>query len=224
MTTRSSVTTSSEGLSRGETSGVMTAHLGSHDDDAEPSGDVHGLARRFTELTHLLYDTSVPVAVLQEKVYPLLGSDITFRDPWIRGKGLSQFWTGLRGFHAIVRFTFDITQLAVQMNARGNGGRVLVDGTMNLNQLVVYTYPLRTQLVYEFTISPDGEDLEVHALEEMWSFGDLFQNLPGLGMAYEAFRWSWGAFFTGVFWTAANVVERLPWERARSEEARAMAG
>lgn len=182
------------------------------------------LERRFTEMTHLLYTTKIPVGELREKVYPHLAPTITFKDPWIRGSGLAQFWTGLRGFHAIIRFDFDIAQLAVQLNERGDGGRVLVDGVMNLNQLVVYTYPLRTQLVYEFTLSPEGDSFQITSLEEMWSFGDLFQNLPGVGLAYEAFRWSWGAFFTGVFWTAANVVERLPWERARSEEARAMAG
>jgi hypothetical protein len=169
---------------------------------------VDELKARFTELTHLLYDTSVPVAVLREKVYPHLAEDITFRDPWVRGSGLAQIWTGLRGFHAIIRFTFDILQITVNLDDRGRG-RVLVDGVMNLNQLVVYTYPLRTILVYEFEISPDGESFQITSLEEMWSLGDLIQNVPVVGRAYEVFRWTSGYIITGLFWISATVVEGL---------------
>lgn len=171
---------------------------------------VHELERRFTEMTQLLYTTSIPVPELREKVYPHLAPTVVFRDPWVRASGLQQFWVGLRGFHAVIRFDFDIFQLAVELNERGDGGRVLVDGVMNLRQLVVYTYPLRTQLVYEFDLSPDGESFQITSLEEMWSLGDLIANAPGVGVAYEGFRWASGYFFTAMFWLAANVVEKLP--------------
>jgi hypothetical protein len=171
---------------------------------------VQELERRFTEVTQLLYTTSVPIAELREKVYPHLAPTIVFRDPWVRGSGLPQIWTGVRGFHAVIRFDFDIYQLAVELNERGDGGRVLVDGVMNLRQLVVYTYPLRTQLVYEFDLSPDGESFQITSLEEMWSLGDFIANAPGVGVAYEGFRWASGGVIAAMFWLAATVVEKLP--------------
>jgi hypothetical protein len=165
------------------------------------------IERRFTELTNLLYDTAVPAEVLQEKVYPFLAPDIQFKDPWVKASGLRHFWIGLKGFHAVIRFDFRIFQLTVQLNERGDGGRVLVDGVMNLNQLVVYTYPLRTILVYEFTMLPDGQRLQITSLEEMWSFGDLIENLPGARWPYEVYRRFFGYLFGGMFWVAAKAVE-----------------
>ena len=173
-------------------------------DAASPGLEAAALSRRFTELTHLLYDTSVPASVLQEKVYPYLAPDIEFRDPWVKASGLRHFWIGLKGFHAVIRFKFEIAQIAVQLNERGDGGRVLVDGVMQLNQLVVYTYPLRTQLVYEFTMTPDGARLQFTSLEEMWSLGDLIANAPGLARPYEVYRRFFGYLFGGLFWIAAT--------------------
>jgi hypothetical protein len=170
--------------------------------------DVSVLEQRFAELTNLLYDTSVPASVLQEKVYPFLAPDIEFRDPWVKASGLRHFWIGLKGFHAAIRFDFRIAQLAVKLNERGDGGRVTVDGVMNLNQLVVYTYPLRTILVYEFTMMPDGERLQITSLEEMWSFGDMIENLPGLKRPYELYRRFFGYLFGGMFWIAATAKDR----------------
>jgi hypothetical protein len=172
------------------------------------AGGIAALERRFTDLTHLLYDTSVPASVLREDVYPYLAPDIEFWDPWVRARGRRHFWIGLQGFHAVIRFTFTIAQLAVQLDESGRHGRVMVDGVMNLNQLVVYTYPLRTILVYEFTVAPDGEGLQIHSLEEMWSFGDLIENLPGLKVPYEVYRRFFGYLFGGMFWIAATVKER----------------
>lgn len=166
--------------------------------------DVPALEKQFTELTHLLYDTSVPASVLQQKVYPHLAPGIQFRDPWVKASGLRHFWIGLKGFHAVIRFKFEIFQLAVQLDERGTGGRVLVDGVMGLNQLVVYTYPLRTQLVYEFTIPPNGGPLQITSLEELWSFGDLIENIPGLSLPYEVYRRFFGYLFGGMFWIAAT--------------------
>ena len=214
MTTRPSARAPAAGFFREAANGSTTMYR-------DPQGlngtskrlGVHELERRFTELTQLLYTTSVPAPELREKVYPYLAPTIVFRDPWVRGSGLQQFWVGLRGFHAVIRFDFDIAQLAVQLDERGDGGRVLVDGVMNLRQLVVYSYPLRTQLVYEFELTPDGESFQITSLEEMWSLGDFIANAPGVGLAYEGFRWASGYFFTAMFWLAATVVEKLPYGR-----------
>jgi hypothetical protein len=92
---------------------------------------------------------------------------------------------------------------------------------MNLNQLVVYTYPLRTILVYEFTILPDGNRLQITSLEEMWSFGDLIQNLPGPKWPYEAYRRFFGYLFGGMFWVAATAVDLKTGAAARPKPAAA---
>jgi hypothetical protein len=214
MTTRPSARAPATGFFHETANGYSTMHRDPHglNGTAKKLG-VHELERRFTELTQLLYTTSVPVPELREKVYPHLAPSIVFRDPWARASGLQQFWVGLRGFHAVIRFDFEIFQLAVELNERGDGGRVLVDGVMNLKQLVVYTYPLRTQLVYEFEITPDGESFQITSLEEMWSLGDFIANAPGVGFAYEGFRWACGYLFTGMFWLAAAVVEKMPYGR-----------
>lgn len=211
MTTRPSARPPFAGFFREEANGTSPLYRDPHGmNGTSKKLGVQELERRFTEMTHLLYTTSIPVPELREKVYPHLAPTIVFRDPWVRASGLQQFWVGLRGFHAVIRFDFDIAQLAVELNERGDGGRVMVDGVMNLRQLVVYTYPLRTQLVYEFDLSPDGESFQITSLEEMWSLGDFIANAPGVGVAYEGFRWASGYFFTAMFWLAANVVENLP--------------
>src|SRR6185503_2523380 len=154
------------------------------------------LEERFRELTLLLYDTDVPIPVLEERVYPFIAPDILFLDPWVRVHGGRKFRNGLRGFHTIIHFDFDILQLHVRMNNRGDGGRVIVDGVMNLRQLRVYTYPLRTILVYDFVLTEGGAGLQITCLEEMWSFGDMIQNLPIIGRGYDLARLGWGYFFT----------------------------
>jgi hypothetical protein len=155
---------------------------------------------RFRELTLLMYDTSVPIPVLEERVLPYLAPDIEFLDPWVDVHGKRTVEIGLRGFHCVIRFDFDIFQIAVTMNDRGDGGRAIVDGVMNLRQLVFYTYPLRTILVFDFTLR-DGE-IQVHRLEEMWSFGDMIANAPlFIGRLYtRLYRPSCGYFFTAMFW------------------------
>jgi hypothetical protein len=75
---------------------------------------------------------------------------------------------------------------------------------VTLKGLVVYTYPLRTILVYEFTMLPDGQRLQITSLEEMWSFGDLIENLPGMKWPYEVYRRFFGYLFGGMFWVAAT--------------------
>jgi hypothetical protein len=160
---------------------------------------VVAIEERLRELTLLMYDTSVPIPVLEERVVPYLAPDIEFVDPWLVARGRERFETGLRGFHCVIRFDFDISQLSVALDARGEGGRAVVDGVMNLRQLRFYTYPLRTILVYEFTVA--AGELQIRRLEEMWSFGDMIQNAPLLvGRLYRsAFRPAAGAFFTAFF-------------------------
>ena len=70
-------------------------------------------------------------------------------------------------------FTFDTFQLNVKMNGDGVTGRCIVDGIMNLKQFSwIYTYPLRTILVYEFRLLnqkfSDEPRFEIFRHEEMW--------------------------------------------------------
>ncbi len=161
------------------------------------------------ELTLLMYDTRVPLPVLDQRVQPRLAPSVVFEDPWVRVHGRRRFMTGLHGFHCVIRFDFDIFQLAVELNARGDGGRAIVDGVMNLRQLVVYTYPLRTTLVYDFTLT-EGEGLQITRLEEMWSFGDMIASAPLLvGRFYQdVFRPAAGHFFLAAFWLSCALFPR----------------
>ncbi|XYI02655.1 hypothetical protein ACMHYB_24030 [Sorangium sp. So ce1128] len=171
------------------------------------------IGERFRELTLLMYTTSVPLDELREQVYPYLAPDVEFIDPWIRARGAGKFRIGLLGFHCAFLFDFDIFQINVSMNERGDGGRVLVDGVMNLRQLRVYTYPLRTLLVYDFVMTKGGEGFEITRQEEMWSFGDMIQNAPLIGTCYEGFRFVSGYFFAGFFWLSCVVATRIPWSK-----------
>jgi hypothetical protein len=166
------------------------------------------LETRFRELTLLMYDTSIPIPVLEERVVPYLAPDVVFVDPWLIARGRERFAIGLRGFHCAFRFDFEIVQVAVTPNAGGDGGRALVDGVMNLRQLRFYTYPLRTILAYDFTLR--GGELRIERLEEMWSFGDMIANAPLLvGRLYQrAFRPAAGAFFTVFFWLSCALGRR----------------
>jgi hypothetical protein len=180
------------------------------------------LEDRFRTLTLLMYDTSVPIPVLEERVYPHLAPDILFTDPWVIVRGRRRFEIGLRGFHRIICFDFDIFQLAVELDGNG-GGRVLVDGVMNLRQLVFYTYPLRTLLRYDFTLTEDGRAFHVTRLEEMWSFGDLIANTPLVGEVYDrVFRPVAGRFFLAIFWLSGVLLRPRPasWSALPSDRLR----
>jgi len=160
-----------------------------------------------------MYDTSVSLSELQEQVYPYLSKDIRFVDPFIRARGRNKFQVGLRGFHCAFLFDFRIDELRATLNERGDGGRVIVDGVMNLRSLRVYSYPLRTILVYEFVLTQGGCSLEITSQEEMWSVGDLAQNAPVLGPLYDGWRFLSGYFFTAMFWLSCALATRLPWAR-----------
>jgi hypothetical protein len=144
---------------------------------------IQDLERHFRRMTELLYDTRVPAHVLDEEVVPFLAEDVTFTDPWQRGSGRETYRRGAAGFHCMFSFDFDIFQLNVQLDEGHQRGRAIVDGTMNLKQLRwLYTYPLRTILVYDFTLV--GNRPLVHAHEEMWSLGDMIDAIPGVGRFY----------------------------------------
>ena len=166
----------------------------------EPSSRIAELEARFREITRLLYDTRVPRALLRERVHPHLAPHVTFVDPWVIVHGKRAFVDGLAGFHCIIYFDFEIFQVAVHLDEHGERGRAMVDGVMNLRQLRFYTYPLRTILVYDFTLFPDGV-LLIEKLEELWSYGDMIANAPLLvGRFYNrVFRPAAGRFFLALF-------------------------
>jgi hypothetical protein len=149
---------------------------------------IQQLEERFRRMTLLLYDTSVPARVLDEEVVPFLAEDVSFTDPWQRGAGRETYRRGAVGFHCMFSFDFDIHQLNVQLEEGHEKGRAIVDGVMNLKQFSwLYTYPLRTILVFDFTLvrTPEGDVRPlVHTHEEMWSFGDMIAAVPGVGWVY----------------------------------------
>jgi hypothetical protein len=148
---------------------------------------IQDLEERFRRMTELLYDTRVPAQMLDEEVVPFMAEDVTFTDPWQRGAGLETYRRGAAGFHCMFSFDFDIYQLNVQLEEGNQKGRAIVDGVMNLRQLSwLYTYPLRTILVYDFTLQRSGGEVRplVHAHEEMWSLGDMIAAVPLVGWVY----------------------------------------
>jgi hypothetical protein len=139
----------------------------------------------FRKLSLLLYDTRVPMDVLEAEVMPYVAQDVTFVDPWQTGSGRERYRLGLAGFHRMLRFRFEVTQVGVQLSAGGEGGRAMVDGVMHLEQLApLLTYPLRTMLVYAFRLDAAGTPA-IYFHEEMWSLGDMLAAVPGAGRLYE---------------------------------------
>ena len=168
----------------------------SSDRPAQPS--LAELEEHFRELTQLMYDTDVTIPTLEARAYPRLAPGVIFEDPWLRARGFDRFTTGLRGFHCVIHFDLDIFQIGVQLDPRGDAGRAIVDGVMNLRQLRFYTYPLRTILVYDFVLTEGG--LQVTRLEEMWSFADMIANAPLVGRLYDrVLRPAAGHVFTALF-------------------------
>lgn len=142
------------------------------------------LEQRFTRLSALLYDTRVPPDVLDAEVAPYLADDITFSDPWQTGSGRAAYRLGLEGFHRLFRFRFEPAQVSVQLDPGERSGRAIADGVMQLEALApLYTFPLRTMLVYRFSLDAAGEP-RIHAHEEHWSVGDLLAALPLIGRPY----------------------------------------
>lgn len=153
----------------------------------------------FRRLSELLYDTDVPLSRLDTEVTPYLDEHVTFVDPWQKGGGIADYRTGLAGFHAMLSFTLDITQVAV--TADDEGGRAIVDAVMHLRPVKqLPSYPLRTILTYRFRrTSGEGVPFKITHHEEMWSFGDMIQALPGAGVIYDRlFRRAFAKLFLGA--------------------------
>jgi len=161
----------------------------------------------------LQYDTSVSQSVLDREVVPHLDKNVTFKDPWQTGYGKSKYTLGMTGFHCMFYFNFSIKQLHVYLNEDNSAGRVLVDGIMHLNQLQLYSFPLRTLLVYNFVIKEkDGKIIyKIKEHEEMWSFGDMIENLPLVNPIYQLFRRAFGVgflMFSIFFWVIQRLFQR----------------
>ena len=128
----------------------------------------------------------------------------------LQAQGVELYRRGAAAFHTMFKFDFDVFQLNVQLDAHARTGRGIVDGVMNLRQFSwLYTYPLRTILVYDFTLLdvPRGDvRFLIHHHEEMWSLGDMIEAVPGVGWFYgKVFR---RAFSKG-FLAAGAVARRL---------------
>lgn len=156
------------------------------------------IERRFRRMTLLMYNTSVPASILAEEVYPYLAPDIEFVNPWRRVRGAETYQTDLFGTHHGARFDLDIAQMNVRLSERRDAGRVLVDSTLSLRLLPRRAYPLRLILTYDFEMLEEGERFHVTRHEEMWSVGDILQNLPVAGRCYDVLRSLLGYAFTGA--------------------------
>jgi hypothetical protein len=167
------------------------------------------LRERFMVLTHLMYSTKVPLGTLEREVIPFLAEDIEFVDPLVHARGRRLFRVGLRGFHCTFPFDFDIAQACVELHERGDRGRAVVDGVMNLRSIPFYTYPLRTTLVYDFTLTDGNRSFQITKVDEIWSAGDLLANLPVVGSVYDAARRAFGYVLAGMFWVSCAVVTRV---------------
>jgi hypothetical protein len=131
------------------------------------------LEREFSNIVQLLYTTSVPSPLLERQVLPYISKNIIFKDPWQEGSGKEFYRLGMKGFHNMFHFTFDTFQINVKLNNDGKTGRCIVDGIMNLKQFSwIYTYPLRSILIFEFRFlnnqTIDEPQFEIFRHEEMW--------------------------------------------------------
>jgi hypothetical protein len=143
------------------------------------------LQEQFRQLSTFLYDTSVSAEVLEREVMPFIADDVVFVDPWQQGGGRDHYRLGLAGFHRMLKFDLDLFQVNVTLDEGAGKGRAIVDGVMNLRLLEpLLTYPLRTILVYDFTLTEAGGFL-IHRHEEMWSLGDMIEAVPLFGWFYK---------------------------------------
>jgi hypothetical protein len=134
---------------------------------------INQLEREFTTIVQLLYTTSVPSPLLERQVLPYIAKNIIFKDPWQEGSGKNLYRIGMKGFHKMFHSTFDTFQLNVKLNDDGKTGRCIVDGIINLKQFSwIYTYPLRSILIFEFRLlniqTIDEPQFEIFRHEEMW--------------------------------------------------------
>jgi len=134
---------------------------------------INQLEREFTNIVKMLYTTDIPGALLERQILPYIAKNIIFKDPWQELSGKEFYRIGINGFHNMFHFTFDTFQLNVKLNDDGKTGRCIVDGIMNLQQFSwIYTYPLRSILIFEFRLlnnqNIDEPQFEIFRHEEMW--------------------------------------------------------
>ncbi|CAF3472194.1 unnamed protein product [Rotaria socialis] len=151
---------------------------------------IHQLEQQLSIITRLLYTTSVSGVELDRSVLPYIANDIVFKDPWQEGGNKHLYRVGMKGFHNMFHFTFDTFQLNVKLNDDQKTGRCIVDGIMNVNQFSwIYSYPLRSILVYEFRLlnsqTVDVPQFEIFRHEEMWSLADMIDAIPIVGWLYK---------------------------------------
>src|SRR4051812_23063610 len=115
------------------------------------------LQSTFRKISELLYDTKVPPEVLERDVMPFIADDVVFVDPWQEGGQRDRYRLGLAGFHRMLKFGLELFQVNVTLDEAAGTGRAIADGVMQLRLFEpLITYPLRTILVYEFTLEPGG--------------------------------------------------------------------
>jgi len=187
------------------------------------SSFIKHLEKQFRNINQLLYTTSVPCKDLEEKVMPYIADDVVFKDPWQEGGNKQMYSIGMKGFHNLMRFTFDINQIGIQLNGDeddATGGKCIVDGIMNLKQFdFIYTFPLRTIVVYDFRLIPGaGESMpffEIFRQEEMWSYTELIDGIPGVGWVYKnLFRPAFGHLFVGVSYLSCLAYDNLKGDKS----------
>ena len=144
---------------------------------------VSQLEGEFSTIVQLLYTSNVPGPLLDRQVLPYVSKNIIFKDPWQENSGKELYRLGMKGFHNMFHFTFDTFQTNVKLNDDGKTGRCIVDGIMNLKQFSwIYTYPLRSILIFEFRLlnnqTVDEPLFEIFRHEEMWC---VISPLPILG-------------------------------------------
>jgi hypothetical protein len=164
------------------------------------------LQTQFQKISRLLYDTKVSTHRLEQEVMPHIAEDVVFLDPWQEGSGRDRYRLGLAGFHQMLRFDLDLFQTSVTVDRDAGKGRAMVDGVMHLNLLQpLLSYPLRTFLVYEFTLLPKAPGFLIHRHEEMWSLGDMIAAVPGLGGVYKnVFRKAFCRGFLAASWLSTR--------------------
>uniref|UniRef100_A0A914V033 Uncharacterized protein n=1 Tax=Plectus sambesii TaxID=2011161 RepID=A0A914V033_9BILA len=194
--------------------------------DREPAAQaefIGHLEKQFATITQLLYTTSVPNSELEEKVLPYIADDVIFKDPWQEGGDKKMYSIGMKGFHNMFCFNFEMFQLGVKLNHDGVTGRCIVDGVMNLEQFSwIYTFPLRSIFVYDFRLlddqSADKPQFEIFRHEEMWSYAEMIEGIPAVGWVYRnMFRPAFGHLFVGASYLSCVLHDRIA-EFAKKKE------
>ncbi|KAF0974867.1 hypothetical protein FDP41_006341 [Naegleria fowleri] len=177
----------------------------------QPTFQTEDLEKRFSSLTHLIYNTQTKVQDLDEHVAPFLDEHVSYEDPFQFVSGKNTVLTQLKGCHLSMFFESKIEQLDIQMKENQEGGRVLIDAWMNMNQFkwIIGTFPIRTILVYDFVMINEGSSFLITNLKEMWSLGDVIEQIPFIGWCFNLFRHGGGWFFTFFFFLCSVVMKWL---------------